>query len=100
MRSSLQKMSSGSSEALVRKSLVFVLFAVLFAVPAFAKFDPSFTWTTLETPHFLIHYHQGEEELAKRAAVIAEDVHERLVPRIKWEPTSRTHLVLVDALDA
>ncbi len=76
------------------------LFILLFpASLAFAKFDPAFTWNTLESPHFFIHYHQGGEELAKRAAVIAEDVHARLVPRIKWEPKSRTHMVLVDAMD-
>jgi len=28
--------------------------------PALAKFDPDFIWTTLVTPHFYIHYHQGE----------------------------------------
>jgi Tol biopolymer transport system component len=83
------------------KKILF-LFSVLLlsASPAFAKFDPSFTWTTLETPHFFIHFHQGEEEIAKRTAVIAEDVHVRLVPRIKWEPKGRTHIVLVDAEDA
>ncbi len=79
-----------------------LLFALLLcsAGPALAKFDPAFTWTTLETPHFSIQYHQGEEEIAKRAAIIAEDVHARLVPRIMWEPKGRTHLVLVDAYDA
>ena len=66
---------------------------------AFAKYDPAFTWTTLETPHFYIHYHQGGEEIAKRVAVIAEDAHARLVPRIKWAPKARTHVVLVDAMD-
>ena len=66
---------------------------------AFAKFDPSFTWTTLETPHFSIHYHQGGEEIAKRTAELAEDIHARLVPRIKWEPRERTQIVLVDAMD-
>ena len=78
-----------------------VLAAILFlsASSALAKFDPSFVWTTLETPHFLIHYHQGGEEIAKQAAVIAEDVHSRLVPRIKWEPKEKTRLVLVDAMD-
>jgi hypothetical protein len=77
------------------------LAALLFlsASSALAKFDPSFVWTTLETPHFLIHYHQGGEEIAKRAAVIAEDVHSRLVPRIRWEPKEKTRLVLVDAMD-
>ncbi len=82
------------------KKIVFLFLVLLFSIsPAFAKFDPSFTWTTLETPHFSIHYHQGEEEIAKRTAVIAEDVHDRLVPRIKWDPTGRTPSVLVDAMD-
>ena len=76
-----------------------LLLIITGASPALAKFDPSFVWTTLETPHFLIHYHQGGEDIAKKAAVIAEDVHARLVPRIKWEPKDKTRLVLVDAMD-
>ena len=83
----------------MKKILVFCSIFLFVASPAFAKFDPAFTWTTLETPHFDIHYHQGEEEIAKRAAVIAEDVHARLVPRIKWNPKGRTDIVLVDAVD-
>ena len=83
-----------------KRCIPFFFAALLFAPNlAFAKFDPVFTWTTIETPHFEIHYHQGEEELAKRAAVIAEDVHTRLVPRVKWDPKGRTHIVLVDAMD-
>ena len=84
------------------KRILFSIVILLFitgASPVLAKFDPSFDWTTLETPHFLIHYHQGGEEIAKRAAVIAEDVHARLAPRIKWEPTDKTRLILVDAMD-
>jgi hypothetical protein len=69
------------------------------AAVAFAKFDPAFTWTTLETPHFYVHYHQGGEGIARHAAEVAEDVHARLVPRIKWEPKQKTHIVLVDAMD-
>lgn len=77
----------------------FIVILLLQASTSFAKFDPSFTWTTLETPHFLIHYHQGEASIAERAAIVAEDVHGRLAPRIKWEPRDKTHLVLVDATD-
>ncbi|HEY6011624.1 MAG TPA: hypothetical protein VIX18_09145, partial [Nitrospirota bacterium] len=80
-------------------AVILLSLVVFAAAPAFAKFDPAFTWTTLETPHFLIHYHQGGEEIAKRAAVIAEDAHDRLAPRVKWDPKGRTHLVLVDAMD-
>jgi len=76
------------------------LLLLIFYLPAgFAKPDPSFTWTTLTSAHFQIHYHQGEEALAKRAVVIAEDVHARLVPRMKSRPHDRTHIVLIDALD-
>jgi hypothetical protein len=64
-----------------------------------AKTDPSFSWMTLTSSHFLIHYHQGEEALAQRTVVIAEDVHARLVPRMKSQPHDRTNIVLVDALD-
>ncbi len=83
------------------KKIAFIVFALtaLSASPLSAKFDPSFVWTTIETPHFLIHYHQGGEELARKTASIAEDVHSRLVPRIKWAPKQKTHLVLVDAMD-
>jgi Tol biopolymer transport system component len=84
----------------VIKRLVLLCAVLLFtAGTGYAKFDPAFTWTTLETPHFYIHYHQGGGEIAKKAAQIAEDVHARLVPRIKWEPKQKTHVVLVDAMD-
>lgn len=81
------------------RSVMTLLFILLFPLSAHAKFDPSFTWSTLETPHFLIHYHQDGEPTARKAAAIAEDVHERLVPRLLWEPKDKTHLVLADALD-
>ncbi|HEX9920034.1 MAG TPA: hypothetical protein VGB21_00935, partial [Candidatus Methylomirabilis sp.] len=35
------------------------------------KPDPLLRWRTFKTPHFAIHYHQGEEALAARAAEIA-----------------------------
>lgn len=73
---------------------------LLFYLPiSVAKTDPSFSWMTLSSPHFLIHYHQGEEAIAQRAVVLAEDVHARLTPRMKSQPHDRTHIVLVDAMD-
>ncbi len=80
------------------KKFIFLLL-LLYCASGVAKTDPSFSWMTLTSPHFLIHYHQGEEALAKRAVVIAEDVHARLVPRMKSQPHTRTNIVLVDALD-
>lgn len=79
--------------------ILVLLFCLLAARPASAKFDPSYDWSTLESEHFLVHFHQEGEAVARRAASIAEDVHRRLAPRIHWEPTSKTRLVLVDAAD-
>ncbi len=83
----------------MKKACIFAILVVCWATTAYGKFDDRFVWTTLTTPHFCIDYHQGEEAIAKRAAVIAEDVHDRLVPRIKWDPKGRTHIVLADTAD-
>jgi hypothetical protein len=88
--------SSGLSR---RIKELFLLLFLLYLPAAIAKTDPSFSWMTLTSPHFLVHYHQGEEALAKRAVVIAEDVHARLAPRMKSQPDTRTNIVLIDALD-
>src|SRR5512138_1996768 len=76
-----------------------LLFCLLAVRSASAKFDPSYEWSTLETEHFLVHFHQDGEPIARKAAAIAEDVHRRLAPRVRWEPKGKTRLVLVDAAD-
>jgi len=88
-----------SSGAFRRIKKLLPLLLLFYLPTGLAKTDPSFSWMTLSSPHFLIHYHQGEEALARRAAVLAEDVHTRLVPRMKSQPHTRTNIVLVDALD-
>lgn len=92
-------MSIVSSGATRHIRTLLLLPCIFFLPAAYAKTDPSFSWMTLTSPHFLIHYHQGEEALANRAVVIAEDVHEWLAPRMKSQPHTRTNIVLVDALD-
>lgn len=97
--------SSGASRRIKR---LFLLLCFIYLPAGYAKTDPSFSWNTLSSPHFLVHYHQGEEALAKRVVVLAEDVHSRLAPRMKShrcrancfsEPHQPTHIVLIDALD-
>ncbi len=92
-------MRLGCLEMLRHVVRLLALLCLLHLPISYAKTDPSFSWMTLTSPHFLIHYHQGEEQLAQRAAVIAEDVHTRLVPLMKSQPHTRTHIVLVDAMD-
>ncbi|HEY3353395.1 MAG TPA: hypothetical protein VGQ83_09115, partial [Polyangia bacterium] len=69
------------------------------AAPARAG-DPRLRWRTLETDHFAIHFHENERPVAERVAVVAERVHTVLAPHLKWQPRTRTHLVLTDDTDS
>jgi len=64
-----------------------------------ATYPPQYRWQTITTDHFYIHFHQGGEETAQRAAMLAENAHVRLTPMIGWEPDERTHLILADHVD-
>lgn len=63
------------------------------------KFDPSLQWKTVETPHFSIHFHQGEDAFAAEAAADAEAAHARLTRLLDWTPAGKTELIIVDSSD-
>jgi hypothetical protein len=66
---------------------------------AASRYDPALRFRSLTTPHFVIHYHQGEEARALGLARTAEDIHAALVPRVGPAPSERTRVVLVDQDD-
>ncbi|NJD90671.1 MAG: peptidase S9, partial [Geobacter sp.] len=80
---------------------LFVIMLLTFTVRAAsaATFDPSFKFVTIETGHFTLYFHQGLEETGQRAAVIAEEVHEKLTPLFKWTPREKTNIVIADNSD-
>ena len=80
-----------------RAFLVIGLLSALLSEPARA--DPRFAWETLDTPHFEIHYHQGELQLALRVARLAEEAHARLSPILDHQPAERCQLVVQDDTD-
>jgi hypothetical protein len=67
---------------------------------AASRYDPALRFRRLQTPHFLIYFHQREEVLAGRFAAIAEDVHRTLTARLQTAPPGRTHVILVDQSDS
>ena len=81
---------------MIRRLLPLLLLASLADA---ATYPPHYRWQTITTEHFFVHFHQGEEELAERAAGIAESVHARLVPLMRWTPRGRTHVILTDHVD-
>ena len=82
------------------RTLPAVVLSLLAAGSAHAKFDPAHRWRTLQTPHFAIHFHEGCDELAARAAPIAEQAHALLAARVGWTPRERTRLIIADDADA
>src|SRR5438445_12546199 len=79
-------------------TLLFVLFATA-QMHAASTYPPAFRWHTITTEHFYIHYHQGEEDLASRAAAYAENAYKRLVPMMGWQTSGRTDVILADQVD-
>jgi hypothetical protein len=75
-----------------------LLAAALPSSPGAQPYDPSFRWRTLETPHFRIHFHDGEELIVQQVAREAERAHALLAPRLEYAPR-RTEIVLSDDVD-
>ncbi|GFO69130.1 hypothetical protein GMLC_27090 [Geomonas limicola] len=87
----------------MRSSVIAVLAALvlvcLASVSHAAHLDTSFVFSTIETPNFSVHYHQGLEPVAKKAARIAEEVRNSLGDQFGWRPVEKTQLVLIDNSD-
>ncbi|MGE0787964.1 MAG: hypothetical protein AB7S26_19980 [Sandaracinaceae bacterium] len=80
--------------------LLLLVAAGLDASPARAQSrDPRVSWRTLDTPHFVIHYHVPLGALARRVAVVAERAHTTLAPILGYEANHRTYIVLSDGTD-
>ncbi len=60
---------------------------------------PELDWQTFETDHFLIHFHQGTERSAREAATAAEAVYGPITKLYKYEPPTKTHLIIKDVDD-
>jgi hypothetical protein len=71
------------------------------AVPstAGAQVAPDARWYTFDTPHYQVHYQDGLEALARRAAARAEDARVALAEALVEPPRGRVHLVIADNLD-
>jgi hypothetical protein len=71
---------------------------VFIALPASAT-DPTIPVRTIETDHFRIHFHVGEEEVARRVAVIAENVNDAVTGWLHYDTTQKTEILVNDDAD-
>src|SRR5919112_2791073 len=65
---------------------------------ASTRYDPRLRFRTITTPHFAVHFHQGEDALARRLARIAEEVAARVTGEL-GVANGRVHVILVDQTD-
>ena len=82
--------------ALVAASFVFACTSQF--VVAASRYDPRLHFRSIETARFTIHFHQGEESLARRLAAIAEETADRVAAEL-GTPNGRVHVILVDQHD-
>ncbi len=87
----------------MKKLLLSVLFVLLTLGLAIAQDDdfprPDLNWKTIESAHFLVHFHSGEERSAREIANIAEGVYGPITQLYQHEPDSKVSLVIRDHED-
>lgn len=75
--------------------IIFLSLTTLFSPNAIAEFNhPELKWEVIETVHFLIHYHQNEENFARRTAQIAENLYQKLTSYIGYHPDKKIPVVI------
>ena len=78
--------------------LLLILAVCLLSQQAAAWNQSEIEWKTLETEHFQIHFHPGEEWSARQAATIAEAVYEPITAFYDYHPGT-VHINLYDKED-
>ena len=69
------------------------------ALQAGIAHDPRLTWKSLRSAHFVVHFHDAEEPLARTTITIAERVHARLTREFNWVPDAPTDIILTNGVD-
>ncbi len=79
-----------------------IYFLILLLLPYMlnaGSYDPSLKWRQIETNHFFIYYPSYLRTMAVRVGWMAEDIYEKLTPFMRWSPTEKTNIVLIDNTD-
>ncbi|MCI0563339.1 MAG: hypothetical protein MN733_33095, partial [Nitrososphaera sp.] len=57
---------------------------------------PELEWRTIETEHFLVHFHAGAERTAQEVAQVAERIYEPITSFYLHKPDQRVSIVIRD----
>ena len=81
--------------------IYFIQFMLLFSIVYCQGWHnhPELEWNTIETEHFLIHYHLETKRSAEEAAAVAEKIYDPITTYYDFKPDSKTHLIIKDVDD-
>ena len=84
-----------------RISLAFTLPVLFFATVLLSatKYPPNLRWQQISTEHFIIVYHQGENNIAQHLAGFVERVRDQVTGFLDYTPKGKTYVVLTDHVD-
>ncbi len=75
----------------------FLLLIQPFGLAEFNKVE--LHWRVIETPHFLIHYHEGEEVFAQESARVAEEVYPSITSDLGYFPIPKIPIIIENISD-
>ncbi len=83
-----------------------LLFISLFSLPLYSQWQDyekaahgGLHWQTLETKHFLVHFHDGAERTARIIAQIGEDIYGPVTTLYEHEPDQKVSFAVIDYED-
>lgn len=84
---------------ILRSALAMFAFGMLPGFSALGQeefYHPELEWKTIETEHFLIHYHNGAERTGRVVARIAEDIYEPVTSLYGHRPDGKVSFIIRD----
>ena len=79
--------------------LLLSLPAPLSAQADLGHYHPELDWRTIETEHFLVHYHEGAERTGRTVAKIAEEIYGPVTSLYDHTPDQKVSFVIWDVDD-
>jgi WD40 repeat protein len=82
-------------------SLIILLTSIplLHAQDEFSVNHPELEWSSYETEHFFVHFHQGTKRTALLTGKIAEDIYPAVTKLYNYEPKGKIHFIIKDTDD-
>lgn len=81
---------------------LFYLISAILILPLLGQDEythPELEWSTFETEHFFIHYHQGTFRTATLIGKIAEDIYKPVTDLYNYRPKDKIHFIIKDTDD-